>query len=75
MVFLRGKDIFTIAKIEDLARAESVTRLAAVAGITVAFLGCAVLAAWFFDLPVLKSLGPDWATMKPNTALSFLLAG
>jgi hypothetical protein len=50
-------------------------RLAAAAGMTVAFLGCAVLAAWFFDLPVLKSLGPDWATMKPNTALSFLLAG
>lgn len=51
------------------------TRLAAVVGVTVAFLGCAVLAAWSFDLPVLKSLHPDWATMKPNTALSFLLAG
>jgi hypothetical protein len=42
---------------------------------TVAVLGCAVLAAWSFDLPVLKSLYPDWATMKPNTALSFLMAG
>ena len=50
-------------------------RLSAVAGIAVALLGCTVLAAWFFDLPVLKSLDPDWATMKPNTALSFLLAG
>ena len=64
-----------MANIEDSPRAESVTRLAAAAGMTVAFLGCAVLAAWFFDLPVLKSLDPDWATMKPNTALSFLLAG
>ena len=70
-----GQAISTIVNIEDSPRAESVTRLAAAAGITVAFLGCAVLAAWFFDLPVLKSLDPDWATMKPNTALSFLLAG
>ena len=50
-------------------------RLAAAAGMTVAVLGSAVLAAWFFDLPVLKGIDPDWATMKPNTALSFLLAG
>jgi PAS domain S-box-containing protein len=50
-------------------------RLATGAGITVALLGCAVLAAWSFDLPLLKSLDPDWATMKANTALSFLLAG
>jgi signal transduction histidine kinase len=54
---------------------EPALRLAAVAGMAVAFLGCAVLAAWFFDIPVLKGLDPDWATMKPNTALSFLLAG
>lgn len=34
-----------------------------------------VLAGWLFDIQIVKSLSPSWATMKVNTALSFLLCG
>jgi PAS domain S-box-containing protein len=44
-------------------------------GAIAALLGFVVLAAWVFDISILKSLDPAWATMKPNAALGFLLAG
>jgi len=37
--------------------------------------GVVALVGWLFDVQVLKSLHPDWVTMKANTALGFLLAG
>ena len=37
--------------------------------------GGVVLVGWVFDIPALKSLHPDWVTMKANTALGFVLAG
>jgi two-component system, cell cycle sensor histidine kinase and response regulator CckA len=38
-------------------------------------LGVLVLAGWLFDMPVLKSVHPSFATMKANTAACFLLVG
>lgn len=32
-----------------------------------------VLVGWIFDIGVLKSVLARWPTMKPNTALSFML--
>jgi CHASE3 domain sensor protein len=37
--------------------------------------GALVLAGWAFDLPALKSILPGWVTVKPNTALGFVLTG
>lgn len=44
-------------------------------GIAVAGLGGVVLAGWALDVPVLKSISPGLLTMKPNTAIGFVLAG
>ena len=64
-----------MANVVDARCAWASGRWAAAIGTVVALLGCAVLAAWFFDVPALKSLDPAWATMKPNTAASFVLSG
>jgi len=41
----------------------------------VATLGVVVLAGWFADIEVLKSLSPQWVSMKANTALGLFLCG
>ena len=41
----------------------------------ISFAGVAVILGWIFDLPVLKSISPDWVSMKFSTAISFLLSG
>jgi PAS domain S-box-containing protein len=38
-------------------------------------LGVVVLFAWWLDIAALKSVLPQWVTMKTNTALGFLLSG
>jgi len=43
--------------------------------ILTASVGLAVLAGWKFDLQTLKSLYPGLISMKPNTALAFVLCG
>jgi PAS domain S-box-containing protein len=49
--------------------------IAFVVGLLVATLGAAVIAGWKFDLAAVKSVFPGLVTMKPNTALGFLLCG
>lgn len=44
-------------------------------GATVTIVGCIVILGWVFDIAILKSLIPNAATMKVNTAVCFVLAG
>ena len=37
--------------------------------------GLLVLAGWALDIQALKSISPDWASMKANTAACFVLLG
>ncbi len=50
-------------------------RAARAAGIVVIVVGCAGVVGWVFDITILKSFLPSQATMKMNTAVSFVLAG
>ena len=50
-------------------------RVADVAGAVVAVMGVLVLAGWMSGLDVLKRVMCELPSMKPNTALCFLLAG
>lgn len=52
-----------------------VSRMASVIGWILLGLGAAVLAGWELHLYSLVAIFPGLATMKPNTALAFLLAG
>lgn len=41
----------------------------------VAFVGLIVLIGWIFNISLLKSISPDWISMKANTAICFMMAG
>src|SRR5262249_40278994 len=49
--------------------------VARMSGGIVAALGGVVLGGWVFDISLLKTLHPSFATMKANTALLFALTG
>jgi PAS domain S-box-containing protein len=49
--------------------------LARAAGWTLVVLGAVVIVGWLAHVPVLVQLRPDWASMKPNTAVCFALLG
>ena len=59
----------------DLALAAWLVAAARIFGLAVTVLGALVLAGWIFDVALLKSVQAGWATMKPNAALGFLMAG
>ena len=67
-----AREIETHRQQQILARMVSLSRAAAACGAAV---GVIVVLGWAFDVPVVKSLGPHFASMKANTALSMLLAG
>ncbi len=46
-----------------------------VIGIIISLAGLLVMAGWFFNIGLLKSILPVWVTMKFSTALSFFLCG
>ena len=60
---------------QDAPAARSALRAARVANQILIALGALVLFGWWFGLPVLVSLGHDFAVMKPNTALGFAALG
>jgi PAS domain S-box-containing protein len=45
------------------------------AGALAVLVGGLVLAGWTLDIAALKSLLPNWVSVKPNTALAFILTG
>ncbi|MBP9146174.1 MAG: PAS domain-containing protein [Thermoanaerobaculia bacterium] len=45
------------------------------AGALAVFVGVTVLVGWALDLGALKSILPGWVSVKPNTALAFILTG
>ena len=52
-----------------------VERFSWLGAVLVSTVGFAVLLGWVFDVAVLTSIVPGFATMKANTALAFLMAG
>ncbi len=68
--------------VTSIVRAQSNTRLCAVLGSCASAasaaamaVGLLVLIGWMLDVAALTSISPAWVTMKPNTALAFVLAG
>lgn len=62
----RNTDLAIVARCEWMAR---------IFALAVATLGLAVLLGWALDIVALKGVMTEWATMKANTAMGFLLAG
>lgn len=50
-------------------------KIAKVIAISVVVLAILVMAGWFLDITFLKSVSPNWVTMKFITAICFVLSG
>lgn len=50
-------------------------RFSSLAALLAILIGLLVLSGWLFDITLLKSISPDWVTMKVNTAICFVLTG
>jgi signal transduction histidine kinase/CheY-like chemotaxis protein/HPt (histidine-containing phosphotransfer) domain-containing protein len=59
----------------DSSSHELSKKITQISALTVCLTGLIVLLGWLFDVPALMSVLPGMATMKPNTALAFFLAG
>lgn len=53
----------------------STKKLAQILSAALIAIGASVLIGWTFNIPFLKSILPSFASMKPNTAFSFLCTG
>lgn len=58
-----------------MSRVSQGVRTTKLLGILVALVGAAVMLGWVFDIGVLKSIRPDWVTMKFSTAFCFFMSG
>ena len=54
---------------------EKKIRTAKVLAMIVSIAGAVVMTGWIFDIGILKSISPHWASMKFNTAVAFVLSG
>jgi PAS domain S-box-containing protein len=50
-------------------------RISEVLSLCIFLSGSVVLIGWILDIPVLKSISPNFVTMKANTAICFILIG
>jgi PAS domain S-box-containing protein len=59
----------------DAAKIRLASAVTLSASVALVILGVAVLIGWAAGITLLKKIGPTLASMKPNTAVCFLLAG
>ncbi len=65
----------SVTTLRDSAPSMAPAVLMSATGAAAVLVGIVVLAGWALDIPVLKSILPTWVSMKPNTALAFILIG
>jgi len=64
-----------MARTLDLVPAGHASRVPRIAGLISMLLGSTVFVGWVLDAQALKTIVPGFSSMKPNTALGFLLLG
>ena len=76
------QELFRATRFDSTAGAPAVSvavrvarRLSMAAATVTIAVGGVVLVGWLFDIPSLKSVLPDFVTMKANTAVGFVFAG
>ena len=54
---------------------EKKRKIAKVLSVIVIVSGIMVIIGWIFDIGILKSISPEWVSMKLSTAIAFVLSG